>query len=490
MAEFRDQSNDDITATTLDNEVKNPYFQKLTSTLLFPSMDVDALKEHIESHAEFFRNPTKNGWLPIHYACMAGSFDIVSVMLTAFPESVKIPQHEGLLPLHLSVYGTEPCISTLELLLDKYPEGALHKSKDGKTPLHLCLYGKSRPSAAAVEILVQRCPHAASICTNFGKMPLHLCADSDTPCLKSMKLLLEAFPEAARHQDDFPYRRLPLHYILMRTKCKPSVEAVELLLEAFPDGASQGEQHGKSPLHVAVGYESSLVCLDIVTRLLDACPSALRSRCVLGRLPVMDLVDRDEPCTKALQALLYAGSSIRSTLLLTDRSGNTALHFATARAIPNLKVVRMLISAEPVAASIRNHLESLPLHDFLEVAEPEAEEALLAVLDAHTMAASQTNAKGWLPLHLAAHRPRPCISLIKRLLKLYPEGSYHSSQQGQWLPIHCAVGRSAPSCELVSLLLDAYPDGAAVKCSLGLTPLGCVLAQSQPSYDVIVPLLQ
>lgn len=42
----------------------------------------------------------------------------------------------------------------------------------------------------------------------------------------------------------------------------------------------------------------------------------------------------------------------------------------------------------------------------------------------------------------------------------------------------------------MELLVAAYPEGAAVKCALGLTPLGCVLAQPQPSWDVIVPILQ
>ena len=39
-------------------------------------------------------------------------------------------------------------------------------------------------------------------------------------------------------------------------------------------------------------------------------------------------------------------------------------------------------------------------------------------------------------------------------------------------------------------MVAAYPEAVAAKCGLGLTPLGCVLAQTQPSWDVIVPILQ
>eukprot|EP00607_Mallomonas_marina_P011109 CAMPEP_0182424048 /NCGR_PEP_ID=MMETSP1167-20130531/10191_1 /TAXON_ID=2988 /ORGANISM="Mallomonas Sp, Strain CCMP3275" /LENGTH=526 /DNA_ID=CAMNT_0024603551 /DNA_START=58 /DNA_END=1634 /DNA_ORIENTATION=+ len=479
-----------IDPSSFENEFKKPYFQKLMSTMMLPTVDPEALNKHIEENKDFFRSPAKNGWLPIHYACMAGSFDIVSVLLQAYPESIKLTQHEGLLPLHLAVYGQDPCMNTLELLLTKYPEGALHQSNDGKTPLHLSVDKKAKSTHPVVGILLEHCPSAASLSTNFGKMPLHIACDNDTPDARSIKLLVDTYPEATRHQDDFPYRRLPLHYVLMRNKCKPSLAAVEVLIEVNPDAVSQGEQYGKTPLHVAVGCDSSQVDIQIVKTLLEACPSALRSRCALGRLPIMDLVDRDNPCVEALEILLQASSSVKSTLLLTDRSGNTTLHIATARENPSHQVISLLTSTAPKAASMRNHLDALPLHDSLELAESTSAEALLCLLESYTLAASMTSPKGFLPLHLAAHRSKPCIPLVKRLLEIYPDAASYATQQGGWLPIHCAVGRSTPNKELVQILLDAFPEGAATKCSLGLTPLGCILAQAQPSWDVIVPIIQ
>jgi ankyrin repeat protein len=146
---------------------------------------------------DFANKPTKSGWLPIHYASMAGSYDIVCNLLDVSPECIKATQDEGLLPLHLSVYGSEPCINTLRLLLEKFPGGAVQLSNDGKTPLHVAVDGKPRPSTEAVQILIQSSPEATRIKTKFGKLPLHLCADHDFPCLKTLKVLLDAYPAGA-----------------------------------------------------------------------------------------------------------------------------------------------------------------------------------------------------------------------------------------------------------------------------------------------------
>ena len=180
--------------------------------------------------------------------CAAGNghFEIVNLLLEAFPILVKTPQVEGLLPLHLSVYGSDPCLNTLQLLLNIYPEAVLIKSNDGKTPLHVCVDGKSRPCIEAIQLLLKYGNDAASITTKIGKLPIHLVADHDSPCLVSLKLILEAYPDGAKQQDDFPNRRLPLHYTLMRPKSIPMIEAVEFLLGMY--------RHNKKTIVVLVVY--------------------------------------------------------------------------------------------------------------------------------------------------------------------------------------------------------------------------------------------
>jgi len=112
---------------------------------------------------------------------------------------------------------------------------------------------------------------------------------------------------------------------------------------------------------------------------------------------------------------------------------------------PSLEILRLLIAAEPSLPSLKNHLDSLPLHDALEVADMKCADALLYLLNACPAAASTPSGKGLLPLHLLAMRPRPSLELARQLLEICPESVRHASQQGLWLPLHCAVSKSYPS---------------------------------------------
>jgi hypothetical protein len=91
----------------------------------------------------------------------------------------------------------------------------------------------------------------------------------------------------------------------MRPKTIPSAAAVQLLIgviiilflvslshntsfnipptfvESYPEGAGIGDQHGKSPVHCAVGNDSTMLDMEIVNILLKACPNALRTRFVI-----------------------------------------------------------------------------------------------------------------------------------------------------------------------------------------------------------------
>lgn len=458
-------------------------------------VDIELLKVQITNHSEFFKSPSKNGWLPIHYASVSGSYEVVKILYSTFPESIRCCQDEGLLPLHLAVYGNEPDLNILKLLLDACPDGALHKSNDGKTPLHICVDNKSNPSITAIKILLTHCPASASLSTNFGRMPLHLATDQDRPSIECITELLAVYPEAAKHQDDFPYRRLPLHYSIMRSTGIRSLQTVELLLEVYPDAVGVGEQHGKSPLHIIVSChdttsESESNAISITKLFLKVCPTAIRSRCSLGRTPLMDLVDRDDPKPEILEVLLSISKLFPHSLLLTDRSGHTALHIAVGRENINHKTIKCLLEADPTAASLKSHSDALPIHDALEAASANCAEALLYLIESYPACASTMNGKGWLPLHIAVSRPKPVLSVIQKLIELYPKGVTVPTTQGLYLPLHCAVCRSTVSSDVVRLLIKAYPEASVVKCAFNLTPLGCAMSQSTPSWEVVIPMLQ
>jgi len=89
------------------------------------------------------------GYTPLHKAvCRKKGPEermIVEALVEKYPEAAKIPDQQGMLPLHWAVSVQEPVLEVLMELMDVFPYAIFHKDDTGKLPLDRILaYGDKR----------------------------------------------------------------------------------------------------------------------------------------------------------------------------------------------------------------------------------------------------------------------------------------------------------------------------------------------------------
>jgi len=89
------------------------------------------------------------GYTPLHKAVgrKKGPEErmIVEALLERYPEAAKVPDRQGMLPMHWAVSMLEPVLEVLIELMDAFPYAIFHKDDAGKLPLDRILaYGNKR----------------------------------------------------------------------------------------------------------------------------------------------------------------------------------------------------------------------------------------------------------------------------------------------------------------------------------------------------------
>lgn len=118
---------------------------------------------------------TINGSLPIHYACnkKGASLEVIQALLTASPDTIKVEDEDGQLPLHHAIYGGAS-LDVLNLMIESYPKGidekyAKKKDYNGMLPLHhACKNGYSNH---LIHFLIKEYPNSSNIKDNHGRTP-------------------------------------------------------------------------------------------------------------------------------------------------------------------------------------------------------------------------------------------------------------------------------------------------------------------------------
>jgi len=122
-----------------------------------------------------------------------------------------------------------------------------------------------------------------------------------------IQLLLDNCPSAAREVYE-PMGWTPLHYVE-----NLDAGAFKLLLKAFPEAAKMKDKDGNLPLHWAAEHNAPI---EIVQALLDINKDAARSEDKLGRIPYK--LARDN----------YAGEDVLDALMAANKKGALALPVA------------------------------------------------------------------------------------------------------------------------------------------------------------------
>jgi ankyrin repeat protein len=329
--------------------------------------------------------------------------------------------------------GLNPTIALVKRILQLAPDTIkLRCSTDSPLPLHAAI--EAQASYGVIKLLLNAYPEAARVQDAFLKLPLHLALKSKNN-FSIIKILLEVYPEGVKVEDNIG--SLPLHYAVWS-----SFDVVKLLLDTYPEGVKVRGKEGNLPLHNAARYYNA--SYDVVKLLLDAYPKGVKVRDKKGNLPLHNSDAYD--VVKLLLDAYPEGVEVR------DKDGNLPLHNA-ARYSYAYDVVKLLLDAYPEGVEVRDKDGNLPLHNSV------AYDVVKLLLDAYPEGVEVRDKDGNLPLHNAA-RYSYAYDVVKLLLDAYPEGVEVRDKDGN-LPLRMAIWSDA-NFNVIKLLIDAYPEGARV----------------------------
>jgi len=242
----------------------------------------------ISAYPESLRIESDNGCLPIHEACKGVDFDLVRYLLDIDPESMHIPDSEGYFPIHRVVDGTwndeKVILQTTELLLRYDPSAVLKESVDGKSwlPLHFATFMER---LGVVKVLFDTYPEAIMACDYNGKTPLDY----------GGSVVFQFFKDQLKYVQQEENVRLPSSLMQrggwidlakrMKGLVRPStlwlpplhqalynnatLGVVKLILHGNPDTLLVDDHKGVMPLYIACEFSSVEVVKFLIKQLDD-----------------------------------------------------------------------------------------------------------------------------------------------------------------------------------------------------------------------------
>jgi len=176
-----------------------------------------------------------------------------------------------------------------------------------------------------------------------------------------------------------------------------------------------------------------------------------------------------------------------------DDSGWLPLHRACIYMEPSLTMIELLISHYPEAVRAPvNAIEcgnELALH--LALTSGASADIIFILLDHYPDAAKLvTEWTGEIALHYPYHdesTDTATLQVYKRLIKLYPEGVYHTTDNGS-LPLHNLCQCPFIPLNVVKFLIDQYPDSVKTRNMNVCLPLHCAVYSG--SLEIIQLLIE
>jgi len=194
----------------------------------------------LDNLQRLFQN--RDGRLPIHAACLLGSYPIVQMLLEDLaPAQLSQRDRLGNLPLHDACVSG--CLPVVDLLLQKQHVPHMVEGGYQRLPLHMACIGGNLDilrlvlSEEQIEALLQE--------DSFRKTPLILACENSTNAEALVQELLTVHPEK-QIEAACDFGR-PLH----RACDNGRVEVARLLLEKAPHLVFQTDQNSRLPLQIA-----------------------------------------------------------------------------------------------------------------------------------------------------------------------------------------------------------------------------------------------
>ena len=207
-----------------------------------PSADLSMIQRLVEAHPRAASQASRDGMLPLHYACVAGlDWESVRVLHEANPEAVRQVEQNSrrLNALQMAASCTRADKELLENLLALYPDAASATDTKGRHALHLaCIAGKSWDTGLSA--LFDAYPEAIGRADSMGLLPFYIacfryCSASEIPQDDGFCRLAES---ASRHHRRNSSSRISMDLIhkeqAMEAEATRQIEILFHLLKADP----------------------------------------------------------------------------------------------------------------------------------------------------------------------------------------------------------------------------------------------------------------
>lgn len=207
--------------------------------VVFTILDCDKDGIHVKINAQ-----DKNGWTPLHYACVNGHLNVVQTLSEKGGLDFKVRNHIRNMPIHLAAYnGNVEIIKTILTHIEGNELGYLNtENNDKMIPLH---YACNRGNTDAVKILLEN-GSSINAQDKFGKTPLHHACENGhdgvvDALLDSQYTLLGINVKLTDNA-----KKTPLHY----AADKDYANIAEKLEDAGADIDAR-DKNGRTPLQLA-----------------------------------------------------------------------------------------------------------------------------------------------------------------------------------------------------------------------------------------------
>eukprot|EP00729_Bicosta_minor_P014878 gene14878-biopygen26151 len=373
----------------------------------------ELLNALITPYPDALKLKSNDGDTPLHKVLQKNvTSELLTAMMTAYPDAIKKKNKNGNTPLHMAMRGNATPPEIVTALMTAYPDALKMKNKDGNTPLHMALHFARHFGALVVTALIAAYPDALKLKNKRGNTPLHVAAIDATPV--TLAALIAVYPGAAMVKNKKKSwigqnsgGQTPLHIALKR-KVTPDAETLAMIA-ACPDAVKQEDANGKFPLdYVLEGAETPA--------------SAWFGRS--GTVPAT----RYQPLVsiEVANALVVAWPD--SVLLKDDVNGETGLHCALLKNVPEAIVITMIAQCPDVVRETCN-AGNTALHIALKktpcavecrcLRKPYTELLLATLLAACPVAATKTDSNGCTPLTLALQHLAP-NAVVRQLIVHFP----------------------------------------------------------------------
>lgn len=138
------------------------------------------------------------GFLPLHFACYAGTVDSISFLLSKYPDAARVKNRAGVLPLLASAANSRRGgVEMARILLDEYPDAISVPDDEGSFPLHIAA---QFASFDLIRFLYAVYPAAASTSNSEGLLPMHFAGLRKEKNIEIVDFLTEANTDAEAAQ--------------------------------------------------------------------------------------------------------------------------------------------------------------------------------------------------------------------------------------------------------------------------------------------------